>query len=100
MEIEEGGARPLRRETEAHRFLQVMADAFGCRILPELGGLSVNDLYEYLRDPRNTRCPSGSAKEMTSLLHQATRGNYEATVTLIHRGRGDHLGAPQRAHGP
>ena len=84
-EIAPGAGAALKDEIETHGF-DLVSDAFGCQLLPELLGLSVMDILEYLRDPRNTKCPPGNIpQQMAKLLHQATRGNYQDTVALIHK---------------
>lgn len=66
--------------------LSLTNDAFGFQLLPEFQGLEVIDIFEYLRDPRNTKCPPAWARDMAELLHRAAKGNYEATVALIQEG--------------
>jgi hypothetical protein len=84
MEIDPGGGAALKNEIEALVF-DLVSDAFGCLVLPELAGLSVMDILEYLRDPRNTGCPQGTMpQQMAKLMYEATSGNYEKTVALLH----------------
>ena len=60
--------------------------AFSCDLIPPLPDVSLVDIARFLSDRNNTRCPPALVKEVSTLIHRDTKGNFKATLERIEKG--------------
>jgi hypothetical protein len=57
--------------------------AFRMNVLPPLGKVAEQDLFDFLEDPDNSSCPANIHTEIAERLIQRTGGRFDDTVKLM-----------------
>jgi hypothetical protein len=56
---------------------------FRLSVVPPLGKVAEDDLFDFLDDPANTSCDPSIRAKVAQRLHRETGGDFEHTVALI-----------------